>query len=505
MSEKIAETSDIPAALPISERDENREKLLREAADSFQTVDENLPVEAEDEEIEELSETPRSSKKKLFFAFALFVLGFVLLVLAMSWFFRLGAFAAAKPQAVDRTAKTNSPDPAPATEEEKLKTALNMVAEKNPNGNTAESPNRSETLRVNSSFDIPPTKAADLNEPVIVPDPLVEANRNPVNSLTPITGIETGKKPISTVSGSVQSSPDSERINDSGAQSNRDGNNAPVGRGLFFGIERKEISPTLLTDQTNARIAARNESVNFNDRPTTPIPFGTLLPIRILGAVYTLRASGGLVRMELTRSVSGKNYSYPAGTVLVGSLRGSEEKRAFISVVGLIDPVSGGLVKLTGELMGNDGASGVAGRKRQIKSTWSRVLSGLRETGAAALGAIGNRRSGGTVVISDGASKASGVLTNELSGLIGNNRNRSEFVEISAGTTAFVLVTDLPGEISGAEDRSGQNTYRAAGLTETESADLLSFGDKERIRAALPLMTPQFRVLAEKYLGKEGK
>jgi hypothetical protein len=498
MSVKIAEISDVPAALPISERDEDREKLLREAADAFQRPDENLPVEIGAEELEESSETPRSSKKKLFFAFALFVLGFALLVLLMSWFFRLGAFAAAEPQAVDRTAKTNSPDPAPATEEEKLKRALDIVAEKNTNGNAAESPNGSETLRADSSFDIPPIKAADLNEPVIVPDPLVEANRNPVDSLTPLTGIEPGKKTISTVSGSVQSSPDSERINDAGARSDRDGNNAPIGRGLFFGIERREISPTLLTDQTNAPIAARNESVNYNDRPTPPIPFGTLLPIRFLGAVYTLRSSGGLVRMELTRSVSGKNYSYPAGTVLVGSLRGSEERRAFISVVGLIDPASGGLVKLTGELMGVDGASGVAGRKRQIKSTWSRVLKGLRETGAAALGAIGNARSGGTVVISDGASKASGVLTNELSGLIGNNRDRSEFVEISAGTTAFVLVTDLPAEISDAEYRAGQNTKGATGLTDTESANLLSFGDKEKIRAALPLMTPRFRVSAEK-------
>lgn len=502
MSVKIAEISEIPAALPIVEEDVEREKLLREAADSGKTADENLSSETEDEEFEELPVTPKASKKKLFFAFVIFVFGFVLLVLLMSWFFGIGAFAAVKPQAVDRTKPTNSSNPAPVTEEEKLKMALNLVAEKNPNGANSEIPNQSETSAANSnsSVDIPPTRATELNEPVIVPDPLVETNRTPFNTSTPSISNEPSKTPISTVSSSVQSSSNNERTNDSVVQPNRDSNNAPIGRSLFFGIERKENAITNTVSQSNNQIVSQNDSVNFTNQPTPPIPFGTLLPIRFLGAVYTLRASGGLVRMELTRSVSGKNYSYPAGTVLVGTLRGSEYKRAFISVVGLIDPVSGGLVKFEGELMGNDGASGVSGRKRQIKSTWSRIFGGLRDAGAVALGAIGNGRSGGTVVISDSISKVS----DELSGLIGSNRNQSEFVEISAGTTAFVLVTDLPDEISDAE-RLGQNSKTATGLTETELADLFSEGNKEKIRATLPQMTPQFRVLAEKYLAIEGK
>lgn len=502
MSVKIAEISEIPAALPIVEEDVEREKLLREAADSNEKANENLSSETEDEEFEELSATPKASKKKLFFAFVIFVLGFVLLVLLMSWFFGIGAFAAVKPQAVDRTKPTNSSNPAPVTEEEKLKMALNLVAEKNPNVANSEIPNQNETSAANSnsSVDIPPTRATELNEPVIVPDPLVETNRTPVNTSTPSISNELGKTPISTVSSSVESSSNNERTTDSVVQPNRESNNAPIGRSLFFGIERKENAITNTVSQSNNQIVSQNDSVNFTNQPTPPIPFGTLLPIRFLGAVYTLRASGGLVRMELTRSVSGKNYSYPAGTVLVGTLRGSEYKRAFISVVGLIDPVSGGLVKFEGELMGNDGASGVSGRKRQIKSTWSRIFGGLRDAGAVALGAIGNGRSGGTVVISDSTSKVS----DELSGLIGSNRNQSDFVEISAGTTAFVLVTDLPDEISDAE-RLGQNSKTATGLTETELADLFSEGNKEKIRAALPRMTPQFRVLAEKYLAMDGK
>ncbi len=502
MSVNIAEISEIPAALPIVEEDTEREKLLREAADLGKTADDNLSVDTEDEEFEELSATPKASKRKLFFAGLLVVFGFVLLVLLMSWFFGIGAFDAVKPQAVDRTKQTNSSNPAPVTEEEKMKMALNMVAEKNPNGTNSEIPNQSETSAANSnsSVDIPPTKASDFNEPVVVPDPISETNRNSVNTPVSTTNGESIKTPISSVSNVTQSSTNNERNNESVIQPTRDTNNTPVGRSLFFGIERKEISPSNSTKQTNAQIVTQNESVNFTSQPTPPIPFGTLLPIRFLGAVYTLRASGGLVRMELTRAVTGKIYSFPAGTVLVGTLRGSEYKRAFISVVGLIDPVSGGLVKFEGEVMGNDGASGVIGRKRQIKSTWSRIFGGLRDAGAVALGAIGNRRSGGTVVISESTSKVS----DELSGLIGNNRSSSEFVEISAGTTAFVLVTDLPDEISDAE-RLGQNSKTVTGLSETELADLFSEGNKEKIRAALPRMTTQFRVLAEKYLAIEEK
>ena len=81
--------------------------------------------------------------------------------------------------------------------------------------------------------------------------------------------------------------------------------------------------------------------------------FGSLLPVRLIGAIYTLRNSGGVVRMELTQPVEGKGYSYPAGTTLIGNLRGGESVRAFVNVIGLIDPVSGELVKFTGELIGN--------------------------------------------------------------------------------------------------------------------------------------------------------
>ncbi len=500
MTETVAKINDIPAALPFSETDDTREKLLREAAGENTPADENLSVEDEDSEI--LEQPAKTSKKKLFMAFVGFIFGFVLLILILCWFFRLGVFAAPKAQPVDRTAKTNSLNSAtPVTEDEKMKMALNLVAENNPNGNTDSlvNPNENVVANSNSSVDIPPTKATDLNEPVVVPDALSETNRNPSNSVIPSQANSTRPQNsvVSSENPSVLSVNNASRTETRAAAQTE---TAPLGRSLFFGVGRKENTVINPVSNSNNQAVSGNQNDNLTNISPTAIPFGTLLPIRFLGAVYTLRASGGLVRMELTRSVSGKDYSYPAGTVLVGTLRGSEYKRAFISVVGLIDPETGGLVKLTGEAMGGDGASGIAGRRRQVKGIWSRVFGGLREAGAVALGAIGNRRSGGTVIISESTSKVS----DELSGLIGNNRNRQEFVEISAGTTGFVLVTDLPDEISNTE-RLSQNSITATGLSESELADLFSEGNKEKIRAALPRMTPAFRQLAEKVLAMDDK
>ena len=512
MSVKIAEMGDIPAALPIGEAEDEREKLLEQAASENQIADENELLETEeDEEFEETSAIAKTSKKKLFLAFVGFVCCFMLLLALLSWFFGIGVFAATKTQAVDRTAKTNlSASTAPVTEDEKMKMALNLVAEKNPNSSSnmpdadsSEYPAGDSSL--NSSVDISSTKAADVTEPVIVPDIAVEPNRNTSNNPSALGNNGANKPQSSVVSSEKRNSSSSDKTNPIFNQTNQTGENAPRGRSLFFGIERKENPVTNTSSRFDNQTIIGNLTGNPAENSVAAIPFGTLLPIRFLGAVYTLRSSGGLVRMELTRQISGKNYSYPAGTVLVGTLRGSEYKRAFVSVVGLIDTKTGGLVKFEGEVMGNDGASGIVGRRRQVKGAWSRVLGGMREAGAIALGAIGNRRSGGgTIVISDSTSKASGVLTEELSGLVGDKRKSDEFIEVAAGTTGFVLVTDLPDEISNT-DRLAQNSKSATGLTTSELADLFSEGKPEKIRAALPRMTPAFRELAEKVLAMEEK
>jgi hypothetical protein len=499
-------TQEIPAALPVAETEDEREKLLKQAAErneSSESPSENSSVETidEEEDFEDAARLAKPSKKKLFLAFVGFVAGFVLLLAVLCWFFGIGVFASAKKQTVDRTAKTNQPSAAPATEDEKLKMALNIVADKTPtssdNNLTAANPNGEGVT--NSSATVPANKTVDLNEPVVVPDSLTSANSGSVN-VAPMTanGESSRAQNVSIQSSENSNASRNDKPNPvSEIKKRTDGDSQAVGRSLFFGVRQKEKTvSSLLSSGDNPNILIRE-----NETSTTPatIPFGTLLPVRFLGAVFTLRASGGLVRMELTRAVSGKNYSYPAGTVLVGTLRGSEYKRAFVSVVGLIDPSTGGLVKFEGEVMGGDGASGVVGRRRKVKGAWSRVLAGLREVGASAVNVIGSRRSGRTVILSDSSSRASGVLSQEL----GGTSQSGEFVEISAGSVAYVLVTDLPDEISDS-DKLAQNKKSATGLSDEELANLFSEGSPDKVRAALPRMTPEFRRLAEQALAAMG-
>lgn len=486
---------EIPAALPVSESEDEREKLLKQAAAGASAASENSPEEIDEEEdsVDEIGRA-KPSKKKLFLAFVGFVFCFVLLLAVLCWFFGIGVFAQTKKQTVDRTVKTNNATAAPATEDEKLKMALNLVAEKTPSGSS----DSSLTSTVNSNGDsivstTQPNKSTDLNEPVVVPDSFSTSNPNPTG-VAPVTanGDRTRSQNVSLQSeknGSVSNLAKSNSLDIAARKT--DGSDSPLARSLFFGAtEKKNLIPSSIAPNAAVQTVLGRE--NFDSAGIAPIPFGTLLPIRFLGAVFTLRASGGLVRMELTRAVSGKNYSYPAGTILVGTLRGSEYKRAFVSVVGLIDPKRGGLVKFEGEVMGGDGASGVGGRRRKIKSAWSRVLSGLREVGASAVNVIGSRRSGGTVVISDSQTRASGVLSQE----IGNTSQSGEFIEISAGTNAYILVTDLPDEVSDSSTLV-QNKQSATGLTDDELATLFSEGSPDKIRSAMPRMTPEFRRLAE--------
>jgi hypothetical protein len=277
------------------------------------------------------------------------------------------------------------------------------------------------------------------------------------------------------------------------------------GRTLFFGIERRR-SPQIISTAIVRPVAEMEREASG---VSGPLPFGTLLPVRLVGAVFTLRNSGGMVRMELVRAVSGKGYAYPAGTQLVGTVRGSEFTRAFISVTGLIDPETGRLVKFSGEVLGNDGASGMPGRQRSMTGTWSRVLAGLRDTGRSVIGAIGNARSGGTIVISDQARAATGALSGQAAELIGGRRGSDEFVELAAGTTGYVLATGIPesSTVRMGEPRiptavTGNDGPSISGLTDGELAKLFTGGSLEELRSAMPRMTPEFRRLAAAILAE---
>lgn len=491
--------TEVPAVLPGSENEEEREKLIVQSLGTSAAEENDLLLEDDDELDEELPPV-KPSKKKLFAAFAGFVLFFVLLLGIICWFFGIGVFAASKSQAIDRTMKTNSS--APVTEEEKLKMALNLVAEKHPVAKTEQGVQTAATF----PGDVPGSSLTIPND-----DTTRTAGNISLPGETTATGsgISTMSKPLEngkTTEGAqdieVRKEGETDREKSGKSYRSAEREVAPAGRSLFFGKETKVSLPVTNPILVNQTTNSRRETASVS----SGIPFGSLLPVRLIGSVYTLRNSGGFVRMELTRKVEGNGFSYPTGTVVVGTLRGIEYKRAFISIVGIIDSKTGSLTKFSGEVLGTDGASGIEGRRRKVSSAWSRALAGLREAGTAALGTLGNLRSGGTVVISDSTQKA----TDQLSGLVDGKRQNGEFVEIAAGSSGFVLVTNLPAEDKGGNENDPATRVASAalpggaatmsGLADEELADLFSSGSAETMRAALPRMTPAFRKLAEQAL-----
>ncbi len=258
---------------------------------------------------------------------------------------------------------------------------------------------------------------------------------------------------------------------------------------------------------------SRDSEVTENRTVALP-PLGTMLPVRTLGTVYTLRTES-LVRMQLTRDVGGQGWSIARGTELYGTVRGADYEigRAYVALIGFIDPQTNKMVRLQGNVLGGDGTDGLRGRKHKIGGGWSRAL---RQAGAVAVDALGvvagtiGRR---PVVVGDvygyGGARATGALTAELNGIAGNGNNRSGFVEVTAGSTGYVLVMQMPRDAQGADaltslpsselERLADPTLSRAGtqLSDEQLAVLITTGTPEQIRAVLPRMTLEMRRVAQ--------
>lgn len=426
MENTASPSVEIPTALPGFEEDDLREKLLLDSTGEDQHVD-------EDEEESAFASEPKPKTRRwqvarTFAAFAAFV---GILALAVSWFFGMGWFAQKKAQPISRGTSRDG-QTAPATEDEKLKMALSMVATATPTRAADSKPlsgadkNASTKDNLNSQGDsvvLPPATGAQ-HEKKGAPNsgeayPLPQPKDKP----SEITA-STSPKTVGVAPSLKSNESDDAR-----------------GRSLFFGLSKKiakeEASPKPeVTQVLKAELSS--------PLPPAQIPFGTLLPVRLVGSIYTLRNSGGLVRMELTRAIEGKGYFYPAGTMIVGNVRSGETVRAFVTIMGLIDPVSGDLVKFGGELLGKDGGSGIEGKRRNLTSQWARFFQSMKETSVSILGSVGAIRSGSTVVLSEPIRRGTESLTGELSESISPKRNEDTFLEVAAGSNGYVLVTGLP-------------------------------------------------------------
>ncbi len=426
-------TNEIPTALPGFEDEGAREKLLLE------TPTTETDIESEDDEADLLEDklTARPIKKRRWhvirtvFGFGIF-LG--LLAFAVSWFFGMGWFAKSEAQPVSRNASKDAPA-SPVNEDEKLKMALSMVAanEAKPGGTSTGPIDPVET-----------TSSAHGTGPVddIQVDSAIPIKTSSGAGESPFTLPPSSVMPTRKESESETLEPDAAKKDTPAPVISRtDASIDAPGRSLFFGVTRKspaQAHPERISESTVSAIPIK-------EAPRGGLPFGTLLPIRLVGSIYTLRNSGGFVRMELTRPVEGNDFSYPAGTTVIGNVRGGESVRAFVTVIGLIDPASGELVKFSGELLGKDGASGIEGKRRRLTSQWSRFFSGLKETASSVLGSVGAMRSGRTVILSDPLRRGSESMSEYLSdALLGNGKDGTTFIEVSAGANGYVLVTDLP-------------------------------------------------------------
>ena len=275
----------------------------------------------------------------------------------------------------------------------------------------------------------------------------------------------------------------------------------------LYSNERANRSTVGSIARPNSRTLASREA-----GATVVLPsFGSMLPVRTIGGLYTLR-SGALTRLELTRDMKGNGWSMKRGTILVGTSKGGEYDRAYVSIVGFIDPQSGKLVKLGGDVLGGDGGTGLKGKRRQLDGGWARMLGKVGTAALNVTGALVGGRGNGTVIISDGLrTRAVNPITDEISGVIGgelDQKQRRGFVEVAAGTTGYVMVTDLPSIIKGTEASPDLNEETlaaitdvdaarpATGLSERELAELLATGSPEEIRAAMPRMSPELRKIA---------
>ena len=350
------------------------------------------------------------------------------------------------------------------------------------------------------------------NAPVTVP---VDGSGGTVN--TPVTSVPTlpGEQKI-TDTASTTGTPVTERAdNMSAATSSRRSPERSI-RCALPASSTNQQGPSL--PQNQADRAPSTKSTRSDEGVVFP-SFGSMLPVRSLGVLYTLR-SGSLARFELTRDVRGQGWAMKKGTVIVGVNRGSEYDRAYIAIVGFIDPESGRFVKFTGDVLGGDGGAGMRGRRRSLTSAWSRAFS---RVGTSAVNVAGLMLSGlgrSSVVVSDAYGyRVVNPVTSELSGIVSERTNQQQrgFVEVPAGTQGYVMVSDLPEEIRGVDalselsakdlaERSNTNSTRAStGLSERELADLISSGSVEQIRAALPRMTPEMRRVAEAVIAQSGE
>jgi hypothetical protein len=273
------------------------------------------------------------------------------------------------------------------------------------------------------------------------------------------------------------------------------------------------ISTAMLANRaTQSSSGSQTRSASKPDAKISPAvlpPFGTMLPVRTQGVIFTLR-NNSYARLELIREMKGAGWSMPRGTVLIGRASGSEYDRAFITVIGYLDSRDNKLVKMSGEVMGSDGGSGIQGKRVVVDSGGlKRALGKIASNGMQAAGLLASGFGGQRTVIVDGAgNRIISPITDEASRMFGGTSgDKRAFVKVEAGRPAYVMVADLPKDRPTIDAPGEDELPQTASLTDREVMELLLFGTRDEIAAAIPMMTDEQKSLVLKTLatGNEKK
>lgn len=267
-------------------------------------------------------------------------------------------------------------------------------------------------------------------------------------------------------------------------------------------VKPTAASQTITTAQMQPRLENRLPVTTPKIPPAVLPPFGTMLPVRTQGVIFTLR-NNSYARLELTRDSAGTGWSLPKGTILVGRTTGSEYDRAFVNVIGFIDPRDNKLVKITGEVLGSDGATGIPGKRVGVdRDRLKQALRKVASSGVQLAGAVGGVLGRGTIILD----RSGYSIPDDVRGVGNGHDQKNAFVKVEAGQAAYVMVADLPKSVQAIDAPGDDELARAAAsLTDREVMELILFGSPDEIRAALPLMTDEQKRLAIKTLAPENK
>jgi hypothetical protein len=267
---------------------------------------------------------------------------------------------------------------------------------------------------------------------------------------------------------------------------------------IYVGDSPTKAPATTAINQPSLRAGAKPGPKPVVSPAVLP-PFGTMLPVRTQGVIFTLR-NNSYARLEMVRDIKGAGWSLPKGTVLIGRASGSEYDRAFITLIGYIDSRENRLVKMSGEVLGSDGGSGIQGKRVVVDDGgFKRALSKIASSGMQAAGLLASGFGGQRTVIVDGAgNRIVSPITDEASRKFGGaSGDKRAFVKVEAGRPAYVMVADLPKDRP-AIDAPGEDELRHGALTDRELMELLLFGTREDISGAIPLMTDEQKTLSLK-------